>query len=384
MSAAVNEFLKKCAARVANKSERFTVVLGNEGGDMDSIIGSIYLALLLDSCEKFHLQPVVPAVNFPLDELPLRNDVQKIMEELNIDASLLSSVHPSSKNFLDLGREELPIVLYDHNKLKADQGQFGKQVAGIVDHHFDEKEYTEQTQQLRVIRTCGSACTLVAEMYREAGFAVPCPDLLLAPIILDTVNFEEAQKKVTPQDVEMYKWLCSEAKLSNHDHTAVFKKLSAWKNDIFCLTVEQNLKRDYKFFAFPCSTYGKPLNCGIASVPCSYAEFEEQYSLARITEDCKMFAKNNALDTVMIAFAGKKDGVHSRQVAFCAKEPCFSIFRDYATSAPGEVQFTETVTADLPENFFFVAYSLSDPAVSRKRLVPSLTNYLKDGRRSSL
>ncbi|EPY31495.1 acidocalcisomal exopolyphosphatase [Strigomonas culicis] len=353
--------------------------MGNEGGDMDSIVGSIYLAYFFEHSRKYKIQNPVPAINFPLEDLPLRNDVNNFLKELGIEASNLITLVKSNEGcFCDINTAKL--VLYDHNKL-IDAQQCGcNNVIGVVDHHFDEQLYVDQTKDLRIIRTVGSASTLVAELYRDEDMTVPCPILLSAPIIQDTVNFEPAQKKVTPADVSVYEWL-EKGFTEKIDPKALHKKLSKWKNDVLSLTVEQNLKRDYKNFNYDVHVLKKKLSTGISSVPCSYFEFEEAYTLDGIFNSCQKYYKDKDLESIIIAFAGKRNGVHSRQIAFFAPNDAMNCFLSYARSEPSNIKFTEIGKKESTP-FSLIAFSLSDPAVSRKRLAPSLAAFLEKGESS--
>lgn len=75
----LNPFLSKCVRRATEQVSKITVIMGNEGGDMDSVIGSLYLAMFFDKCEVFKVKDAVPVINFPRDDLRLRNDVYMLL-----------------------------------------------------------------------------------------------------------------------------------------------------------------------------------------------------------------------------------------------------------------------------------------------------------------
>ncbi|CAD2221182.1 exopolyphosphatase [Angomonas deanei] len=350
--------------------------MGNEGGDMDSVIGSIYLAYLFDNKKSLGISNPVPLLNFPVEDVPLRNDVAKLLQELNIDHTKIGSAVQSGRGiFCNLRQLEPYVILYDHNKLNSSQEYLRNCVVGVVDHHFDEKLYKPTGQKINVNRTVGSACTLVVELFKREEVPIPCPQLLMAPIVLDTVNFDESQKKVTPADIAAFKYL-NDAAESPVDATSLFTKLSTWKNDIMSLTVEQNLKRDYKHFDFALP-YGK-LSTGISSVPCARSQFEENYSLQKVYDSCARFLTKNELEFLIIAFAGKVGGVHSRQVLFFGPEENLEYFVAYAESSPSGIAFTKEISLT-DTRLTLISYSLSDASVSRKRLAPSLADFLSKG-----
>lgn len=386
MSDVINDFLRRCVTKVSNKVQPLTVVQGNEGGDMDSIVGSIYFAMLMEQVDKWRVDNPVPAINFPLEDLVLRRDVVKLFEEVGIDASLIMSVQKgqSPDRYIDLAELDASVYLYDHNRLTSNQEAFDSKVIGILDHHADEKKYTDLAPRRRVIRTVGSACTLVAECYHICDREVPCPALLDAPIILDTVNFDPAQKKVTPEDTAMHQWLCRRIEDENYDTAAVYAKLAKWKNDVLSLTVAENLRRDYKKFDFPSSAKGVMVT-GTSSVPCACEEFEKRYEVKEIVEEAVKFIEQRKLDVLVFAFAGKVNGKHTREVAFCAEPAIMEILAPFIADSSDGITFTlmsEAVSSD--KAYAYASYSLNDPAVSRKKLVPALRKFLAEGGARSL
>lgn len=388
MADKINSFLQRCMEKVSNKVKPLTVVIGNEGGDMDSIVGSIYYAMLLELSDNLHVDNPVPAINFLPEDLVLRRDVTRLLKEVGVDASLLMSVQKgqSPERYIDLAELNADLYLYDHNRLISSQAVFDPKVVGVLDHHADERKYTDLSPRRRVIRTVGSACTLVAEAYHILEADVPCPALLDAPIILDTVNFEYAQQKVTPEDIAMHQWLIRKIKDENYNTSAVYNKLAHWKNDVLSLTVAENLRRDYKKFDFVWTGEKGVMVTGISSVPCSCQEFEQQYSVEQIIAEAVKFIQQRELDAMLFAFAGKVNGKHSREVAFCAKPDVMNAFAPFIADCSDGIVFlpmTESVTED--KSYTYLSYSLSNPAVSRKKLVPALRKFFAgDGARSLL
>ncbi|CCW71297.1 unnamed protein product [Phytomonas sp. Hart1] len=382
MASFINAYLSKSLQKVTSKCRELTVVLGNEAGDMDSVVGSIFLAMFLNSWREYGMAPAVPAINFPLDELPLRMDVYHLFKKIGIDTSLLISVIQSTTllnhegNYLDLSDILPNVVLYDHNKLSVSQSFLSNNVVGIVDHHFDDKLYVNQRNRLRVIETVGSACSLVAELYKKVDVTVPCPILLLSSIVLDTLNFDPQQQKATPKDREMFEWLSSLIPESV-DSDELYERLSKWKKDIFGLSLEQNFRRDHKFFSFEIGERGGCLNTGISSIPCSYDEFKDKYSLEKIASSSYIFLSESKLDAFIVVFAGKKTEVYTRDIVFIVRTADLQIFIDYTTSLKTSLVFYPTDKFQIEGSHVLVGFSLSDTSTSRKNLVPSLANFLK-------
>lgn len=385
MAAVLNEFLARSAEAVKSNAKNLVVVTGNEGGDMDSVIGAIFLAFFLNQSKLFQLGTAVPVINFPLEDIPLRNDVYNLLKQHSVNTENILSIQKAAEtpNYIDIQNLGCSVVLYDHNKLIEPQSFLASKVIGIVDHHFDEKLYEETSKQLRIIRTVGSAATLVAELFKAEHIVPPCPAILAAPIITDTTDFKEEQKKVTPADVAAYEWLKSVDGNFSDSHV-VFKQLSAWKKDIFGLTIAQNFRRDYKEFNFDSVVLQRKLPTGISSIPCSYEKFIENYSVDAVIDASADFVNERRLQTLILAFAGKKDGEHTRDVAFFGAPVYISLFRDFVSSVSSGVIFTITEDKSDKNGNVFQCYSLNDPSVSRKRLSPSLAKYLSEGIVSSL
>ncbi|KAH9577734.1 DDH domain [Trypanosoma melophagium] len=377
MAMIVNDFLRRCFQSRATKKS-LTIVLGNEGGDMDSIVGSIYLAFFLEKSSLLGGKYYIPILNFEKEDLPLRNDVVKLFSKYGVEMDLILSCRGNSgmEDYLDL-KEIMPdVVLYDHNKLIAPQSFLSERVIAIVDHHFDEQLYVEQTKRLRCLETTGSACTLVTELFRDAGLKVPCAELLLAPIVLDTVNFNPSQKKATDRDIQASQWLMGQ--LSEQINVEkMFSDLSNWKNDIIGLSFAQHLRRDYKNFEFPFHGGGvESLQIGISSIACRLDEMIGSRSMNELVASCLEFVKSRQLDTLILTFAGERGpGNYCRQCAFLARGNVLEALKSYAKSSPEKICFTTIDTAQQDE-WEMISYDLSDPSVSRKKLAPSLGKFI--------
>lgn len=390
MSDMINEFLSLSMRRVRNGvlPSCVGVVLGNEAGDLDSVVGSIYLSFLLNENKgELRIDGCVPVLNFPKKDLVLRNEVSHALNHFGIRTDMLLSASADSPKdvFVDLSQGTSPIVLYDHNTLAPSQTHLAARVSGVVDHHHDDAQYTASTHPLRIIEPVGSACTLVAQMYQKMRRSAPLPELLAAPILLDTSNFDVGQKKVTPADIAAVEWLTSRARTAAAN-TVLYQLLSHWKSDIFFLSFEENLRRDYKQFTFASERLGKNIVLGISSMPCSFVAAESHYSQDAMAAECARFCHAHALDGLLLMLAGTaEDGRRTREVVAIAATPYLEVLTEYAKSAPGGVTFAERVSRTIdPGKYSLVCYALDDVSVSRKRLAPSLAQYLKTSRSSVL
>ncbi|KAG8910576.1 Exopolyphosphatase, partial [Tulasnella sp. 408] len=171
------QFLQDLEAKNADK---WTVVMGNEAGDLDTIASSVAYSYL---ATKLQNTPTVALVQTSHTDLYLRKENLYALEFSNLDstgADLLciddiSDSHPLNMSFSTY-------VLVDHNTLEdAFEGGTGK-VVGIIDHHTDEKNYPDAA--FREIEPAGSCTSLVARHFQnewtvEAGVSPDVATLLL-------------------------------------------------------------------------------------------------------------------------------------------------------------------------------------------------------------
>ena len=106
------------------------------------------------------------------------------------------------------------LFLTDFNRLEPSKNSLSSFVCGIIDHHQDEEAYISVCGDARQIEMVGSATTLVAERYlRDAPHLIKnspkFKTFLIAPIVVDTLNFDPAKFKVTPKDVDVASRLCA-------------------------------------------------------------------------------------------------------------------------------------------------------------------------------
>ena len=402
-----------------------TVVLGNTGGDMDSCVSAIYLGLLLQmtsSCKE--MVQVVPVMNFPKEDLVLRGDIVLLMRQIGVDTDAL--VHYPTHVNLDpvenskfasvLSDPTFKVALVDHNKLDRTQEHLADRVTAIIDHHVDEGLFPEA--QPRVITVpCGSAATLVAEYWRLQGSAlppVPAPALLRAATVMDTGNFTD-EVKTTPKDIEEAAVL--EALAIAADPTVTRDTLHAdhkarkdAKHEVSNLNVQEQLRRDYKSFAWTIGSTGgnaKNISVGVAAWVESKEVAVARYGSDDLMNECVAFAESRQLDCLIIMWTfseklpkkegqEKKEKVKRRQISFFNR-------------GRGDAQFVvnladgfcggswEGVTSDNDDksmincgfadrsiiegkeqlkDVIMVSYEQGNATVSRKALTPLLATYI--------
>lgn len=179
--------------------------MGNMSGDMDSVASALALASLLGNS-------FIPVINIPRAELFLRKDVLYILNLLKIE--------PNQLYF----REDIPallgsmteLILVDHNVLSPGQEELAPFVRRIIDHHQDE-QYSYPQLESKTIERVGSNATLILEVIQQKNpeaLTSKLALLLLAPLLLDTSNFQDS-RKVTVHDQKALQILLSRINASS-------------------------------------------------------------------------------------------------------------------------------------------------------------------------
>jgi manganese-dependent inorganic pyrophosphatase len=99
------------------------------------------------------------------------------------------------------------IILVDHNELsQAVTGADQVEIVEVVDHHR-LGDLRTQDPILFINRPVGSTCTIIADLYRQAGLLpdVRIAGVLMGGIISDTLNLRSPTS--TPVDLEILAWL---------------------------------------------------------------------------------------------------------------------------------------------------------------------------------
>lgn len=115
----------------------------------------------------------VPITNIPAADIQLRPEYLAVFKHANIESKHLITLDdlPALSDIESkLAPENTKWILVDHNAL---QGQLGKmyaeRVAGVIDHHDDEKKVPEDTgEEPRIIEKSGSCTSLIANYCRPS------------------------------------------------------------------------------------------------------------------------------------------------------------------------------------------------------------------------
>jgi len=145
------------------------VVIGNEAGDLDSLVSALVIAYL-QSVKTNGTSIALPVFNVPRAELRLRKDNVRVLQKAGINESdIICRDEIPLDRLANEGR--LALTLVDHNELSPLQQSLAGSVVAVIDHHRDAGLYNEtvSASSRRVVFPVGSCCTLVANELLEAG-----------------------------------------------------------------------------------------------------------------------------------------------------------------------------------------------------------------------
>ncbi|GAA5977572.1 hypothetical protein JCM10908_005025 [Rhodotorula pacifica] len=163
-----------------NNADDWIIVMGNEAGDLDSLVSALTLSYLYNHLEK--PQKAVALLQTEQDALDLRPE-----NALALHYARMSSGH---RDLLTL--DELPIkpndlwhrikgiALVDHNVPRAIWAK--AEIVAIIDHH-DDRGLANGTANPRIVEAAGSCSSLVTKYLLEtlpgasASYPLPAHDL---------------------------------------------------------------------------------------------------------------------------------------------------------------------------------------------------------------
>ncbi|WVQ84751.1 hypothetical protein IAT38_006908 [Cryptococcus sp. DSM 104549] len=327
----------------AGKGKGWTVVMGNEAGDLDSLASSIAYSQLSSTLEATR---AIPLTLTPQKYMTLRPENLLAFQNASLPLNALLHaeqlpVPPSS--LADLG---VTFALVDHNKLLPDFGP--GEVVAVIDHHDDEGAH--ESAPLRKIRVpTGSCASLVAAQFKaawqasvERGSPVPSElaTLLLSAILIDTGSLKEGGKAM-PVDYDSAAFLYGISTLPQIGAAAGFStdpedspvpaalrtygaNLLETKMNVSTLSTYELLMRDYKEYALPTlSTAWPTLKVGLSTVPLGLKPWLEKEKdgwdslFAGVSE--YMAEKTLDIEGILTSFRSETKGKHKRQLALIVR-----------------------------------------------------------------
>ncbi|KAF9653690.1 DHH phosphoesterase [Thelephora ganbajun] len=278
------------------KGGDWTVAMGNEAGDLDSMASAIAYAWFATVVKKSN---TVPLIQTPHPDLQLRaenlyalsmsgfgdvsNDPEKV-GVLCLDDLPKSSPFPSHK-----------FSLVDHNRLGS---HFTKDnpnaiVVSVVDHHEDEQLYKDTADPRIITVPTGSCASLVADLIHsqcpaEIALIPELATLLICSIVIDTNGLKPGGKAEDP-DRQAMAFLLPHSTFSpafpislvdigpgtDFNDIPILKDLTRdlkiKKEDVSRLGTRDLLRRDYKEYTLtPSWAKDSQIQVGLASVPVGF------------------------------------------------------------------------------------------------------------------
>ncbi|KAI0046791.1 DHH phosphoesterase [Auriscalpium vulgare] len=252
---------------------QWTIVMGNEAGDLDSLASAVAYAWYATSHLK---QLTIPLIQTARADLRLRAE--------NLHALQLAGVPPDRL----LTSDDLPsapaekFALVDHNVLAA---SFTGHVVAVVDHHADEGQHLDAKPRIIEVPT-GSCSSLVARLFErewKEGVTPEIARLLFSAVLVDTNGLKPGGKaQAVDRDMAAFLWprtaLGIEGAALHGDAPAEVREvkevrelnevLSAKKGSVEHLGARDLLRRDYKEYEH--GLPGEPagtVKVGLATVP---------------------------------------------------------------------------------------------------------------------
>lgn len=310
------EELNRClAANKANakSAARLHLVMGNQGADLDSIVSSVVYAFLLSELASAQRQSepvaILPLVNVPRADFPLRREVEFLFQDVGIDVANLAFVDELDLRSVMQDRE-LALTLVDHNRLPDDQAFLEPAVVEIIDHHAVSGQFSRPVSI--EIEPVGSTATLVTHRIPADKPELLGPGLaklLLGTILLDTANLDQGAQRTAKKDRDAVARLDA---LVTVDHEELFSGLQEKKSDIEGMTIDELLRKDLKLYDFD------GLRCSISSIPLALSHWRgKENELAGALRD---FADSRKLDAVVVMLFVSDPDFRREAIVFARNE----------------------------------------------------------------
>ncbi|CAO1626069.1 unnamed protein product [Sympodiomycopsis kandeliae] len=258
------------------KASNWTVVMGNEGGDLDSMAAAFTWAYHLG-----HVDPSKPAIGLlqtPEDALDLRPENKLALENVKMSKghSDLLTIDELPIPASELATMLRGVVLVDHPSPVAEWEN--ATVLSIFDHHADRGVFPHASP--RIFLPTASCSTIVGKQMLDEIEALPegeyhlpheLLELLLSAIAIDSKGLES--RAATPTD----KFVSSRLfRRSNWREETMYQKmveiaeiLKKAKKDLGHLGVRDLLRRDWKGSVIETPEDKPDIHTGYASIPYS-------------------------------------------------------------------------------------------------------------------
>ncbi|BGP01807.1 hypothetical protein JCM10021v2_005513 [Rhodotorula toruloides] len=335
-----------------NNADDYIVVMGNEAGDLDSLVSAVALSFMYN-----HLDPPQKAVALlqtEQDALDLRPENALALHYAKMSSGhrdLLTADELPIKP-VDMGHRIKGIALVDHNVPRSDWSK--ARISAIIDHHED-RGFGNDTANPRIVERSGSCSSLVtryvldnlpgaekafpvppayemlesaaADGAAESQVRAPLPqelvELLLRTIAIDSSGLDKDSRQLV--DVQSASRLFARSSWRHRKLKEVMdtldKDLKASRRALDGLDVRSLLRRDWKGDSIPTQSKKYPhIALGFASSPVS---LEEQINRTPEGTAPEWFAIERAwtaeiqadVSVALTNFRDHKTGEKTRQIA---------------------------------------------------------------------
>lgn len=265
----------------ADRSSEWTIVQGNEGGDLDSMTAALTWAYHLQHSTQNTSNPIkaIALLQTPTDALDLRPE-----NKIALDNSQMSSGHSDLLTIDELpedpdtlSKDIKGIVIVDHPKpLRMWQDA---ELLSIFDHHKDSGAGPDA--EPRIFEKVASCTTIVArqmlneleDLPEEYHMPHELLELILSAIAIDAGGLKSAteeDRKTAQRVLERSNWKGSDLKDKMEE---LDDELSDAKKDLDHLGLRDLLRRDWKGDLVDTPSPRTPtVSLGFASIPYSLEE----------------------------------------------------------------------------------------------------------------
>lgn len=265
------------------RASEWTFVLGNEGGDLDSMTAALSWAYHLEHSTKNTSAPVkaIALLQTPTDALDLRpeNKVALANSQMSTGHSDLLTSDELPEDPETLSRKIKGIVIVDHPVPLRKWND--ARILSIFDHHEDSGAGPDAKP--RIFEKTASCTTIIARQMLDELEALPREyhmphellELMLGAIAIDSSGLQH--EKTTEADVEVSQRVLERSnwhkKKLKHVMADLDDDLSDAKKDISDLKLRDLLRRDWKGDLIDTPSPRTPtVSVGYASVPYSLEE----------------------------------------------------------------------------------------------------------------
>lgn len=269
----------------AGRASQWTFVLGNEGGDLDSMTAALTWAYHIEhsTMNTTHPRKAIALLQTPTDALDLRpeNQVALRNSQMSSGHSDLLTIDELPEDPETLALDIKGIVIVDHPKplRRWDDAP----ILSLFDHHEDRG--AGKDAQPRVVEKVASCTTLVARQMLDELEQLPeeyhlpheLLELILSAIAIDAKGLKEGTKedrRTAERVLARSRWHKEDLKDVMKD---LKKELKHAKKDLDDLSVRDLLRRDWKGDLVDTPSPRTPtVSLGFASIPYSLDEMIEK------------------------------------------------------------------------------------------------------------